>query len=80
MAILARFLKAAATEAVAMKTAWIPKLCLELDGQTKFCPTHYLRCPAKPSQAKSQTEIRPAHRLRGLASRSGRQGDGEVFA
>ena len=39
-------------------------------------PLLALSCQAKP---KSQTEIRPAHRLRGLASRSGRQGDGEVF-
>jgi len=76
MAILARFLKADATEAVAMKTAWIPKQCLELEGQTDILayPLLALSC-----QAKSQAEIRPAYRLRGLASRSGRQGDGEVF-
>ena len=59
--------------------AWIPKLCLDLEGQTEIPPDHHLRCPAKPRQAKSQAQIRPAHRLRGLASRSGRQGDGEVF-
>ena len=38
MAILARFLKADATEAVAMTMAWIPKLCLDLEGQTENPP------------------------------------------
>jgi hypothetical protein len=38
MAILARFLKAADTEVVALTTAWIPKLCLDLEGQTEMTP------------------------------------------
>ena len=71
MAILARFLKADATEAVAMKTAWIPKLCLELDGQTKFCPTHYLRCPAKPSQAKPKARRKSARPIACAAWQAG---------
>jgi hypothetical protein len=38
MAILARFLKADATEVVAMTTAWIPKLYLEVEGKTLISP------------------------------------------
>ena len=44
MAILARFLKAVATEAFALTTASIPKLCLGLEGQAEIHPTHWWRC------------------------------------